>query len=420
MRTDGTGPARRAHPDAGAGAASPGEQARRVRPRTLDASAGDSLRALSPRGTPPGASTAESPRRSAVSIGPLQQWRSPGASGSAGPSGAAGALQGLSVEGRNTLTVHAAERAMHETGLLSEAEAKRYRSTFVHFADSLLQMRPPVGLEAFMERLNSPDPATREAAERLRTAYENGRTSSSQTRKELATCFRALSMVPPERRTSTLVEVLQRKAVARELKTLLPPADHGPLQQVQATERPSNSRAALEKQTLLIRLGVALRAHGHGGLSGWVQLHRQPDGSRLATELFERIKNGPELQLSRLNKRKLDEAAAVLRACNSLPAPAAPAAPAAASAAAPAAAAAFVADAAGAGPSAVAAPVHAAAASPGPWDPDELPLGDPGTPTRGDLASLGSLYHTDQVLSGTAAPHDDLLREFGRSPSPSA
>ena len=111
----------------------------------------------------------------------------------------------------------------------------------------------------------------REAAERLRAAYENGRTSSSKTRKELATCFQALSMVSLERRTSTLVEVLQRKAVARELKTLLPAADHGLLQQVQATERPSNSRAALEKQTLLIRLGVALRAQGHGGLSGWVQ-----------------------------------------------------------------------------------------------------------------------------------------------------
>lgn len=143
MRTDGTGPARRAHPDPGADAASPGEQPRRVRARTLDASAGDALRGLSPRGTPPGVSTAESPRRSLVSIGQLQQWRSPAAPRSPGPSGAAGALQGLSVEGRNTPTVHAAERALHETGLLNQGEAKRYRSTFVHFADALLQKRPP-------------------------------------------------------------------------------------------------------------------------------------------------------------------------------------------------------------------------------------------------------------------------------------
>lgn len=257
-----------------------------------------------------------------------------------------------------------------------------------------------------MERLNSPDPATREAAESLRAAYENGRTSRSKTRNELSACFRALSMVPPERRTFTLGEMLQRKAVARELKTLLPAADHGLLQQVQATERPSHSKAALEKQTLLIRLGVALRAQGHGGLSGWVQLHRQPEGSRLANDLFERIKNGPELQLSRLNKRRLDEGAAILRACNSIPGPAAQAAPAGA------------AGAAGAGPSAAAAPAHAAATSPGPQDLDDLPLGDPGTPTLGDLASLDSLHNTDQVLSGTAASHDDLLRDFGRSPSP--
>lgn len=414
MRTDGTGPARRAHPDPGADAASPGEQARRVRPRTLDANAGDALRALSPRGPLPGASTSESPRRSTVSIGQLQQWRSPAAPGNPGPSGAAAALQGLPLEGRNTLTVHAAERALHETGLLNQADAKRYRSTFVHFADALLQNRPPVGLEAFMERLNSPDPATREAADSLRAAYEKGRTSSSKIRNELSACFRALSMVPPERRTLTLGEMLQRKAVARELKTLLPAADHGLLQQVQATERPSHSKAALEKQTLLIRLGVALRAQGHGGLSGWVQLHRQPEGPRLANDLFERIKNGPELQLSRLNKGRLEEATTVLRACAGIPAPGAPAAPGPAGPADTAGAT----DASGAGPSAAAAPAHAVAASPGPQDPNDLPLGDPGTPTDGDLASLDSLHNTDQLLSGTAASHDDLLRDFGRSPSP--
>jgi hypothetical protein len=350
----------------------------------------------------PGPARTPPPSARAVSAEPLGVAPSdvgPSSPRPAAPSSPAAAdlMQALPPQGRNTLIVHAAERAMHETGMLNEAEAKRYRTTFAHFADALLQMRPPGGLDAFLERLNSPDPATREAAARLSAAYENGRTNRNRTRSELAACFRALSRVPPERRTFTLGEMLQRKAVARELKTLLPPADHGLLQQVQATERPPGSRAALEKQTLLIRLGVALRAQGHGGLSGWVQLHRQPEGPRLANELFERIKNGAELQLSRPNKRKLDEATAILRARSSSPGPAGPA---------------------GAGPSAAAAPAHAAAATPGPQAADDLPLRDPGTPTGGDLASLDALHNTDQMLSGTVVSHDDLLRDFGRSPGP--
>jgi hypothetical protein len=319
-----------------------------------------------------------------------------------GSPAAAELMQALPPQGRNTLMVHAAERALHETGMLNEAEAKRYRSTFAHFADALLQMRPPVGLDAFMERLNSPVPATREAAARLSAAYENGRTNRNKTRTELAACFRALAMVPLERRTFTLGEMLQRQAVARELKTLLPAADHGLLQQVQAAERPPGSRAALEKQTLLIRLGVALRAQGHGGLSGWVQLHRQPGGPRLADELFERIKNGPELKLSGPNKRKLDDAVAILCACTRTSASSSlgPAGPAAA------------------GPSAAAAPAHAAPAPPRPQATDDLPLCDPGSRTGWDLAFLDALHDTDQLLSGAVASHDDLLRDFGAPPSP--
>jgi hypothetical protein len=369
---------------------SPGEEARRVRARTQDTSAGEAMPGLSPRGTPLGESVAESPRRSQVSAGQLQQWLSPTRLPSPGPSAATETLPALSVEGRNALIVHAAERAMRETGMLNEGEAKRYRSTFAQFADGLLQMRPPVGMESFLERLNSPDPATREAAARMSAAYENGRTNRNKTRTELAACFRALSMVPAERRMLTLGEMLQRKAVARVLKTLLPAADHGLLQQVQAAERPSHSRAALEKQTMLIRLGVALRAQGHGGLSGWVQLHRQPEGPRLANELFEQIKNGPELQLSRLNKRILDEAVAMLRACNG--------------------------NLGQAGPSAAAAPARAAAAPAQADALDEPPLCDPGTPTAADLAFLGPVRDTGLLPPGTVASHDDLLQDFGTSP----
>ena len=68
-------------------------------------------------------------------------------------------------------------------------------------------------------------------------------------------------------------------------------------------------------------------------------MHHQPDGARRASALLDRLKNEPELQLGQTNEARLARAAAELRACSSSLGPAGPA---------------------GAGPSAAAAPAHAA------------------------------------------------------------
>jgi hypothetical protein len=173
MRTDGAGPARRPRPDASADAASPGEQTRRVSPRTQDASAGPALPGLSPRGTSPDAARPESPRPSLVSLEQLQQWRSdagPRSPGQAAASTAAVPIpipiarsdtsssrpavaaaesstaadaQSLTPQGRNTLVVLALERAQQPSDAPGQEEATRHGSELTRFGEALLRQQPP-------------------------------------------------------------------------------------------------------------------------------------------------------------------------------------------------------------------------------------------------------------------------------------
>jgi len=172
------------------------------------------------------------------------------------------------------------------------------------------------------------------------------------------------------------------KMRAPALKTLLPEADLGLLQQVQARDAALSSRGVQRHQALLIRLGVALMAKGHGGLAGWLRMHDQPDGPRLAGELLDRIKNGPELQLSDGNKQTLATAAGRLRECRLDPG-----IPAAGDLASPDPLEGF----AESLELSLLSPGQASAASPSHEVEDDLPLVDPGTPTEGDLTFLGSL-----------------------------
>lgn len=239
------------------------------------------------------------------------------------------------------------------------------------FGEALLLQQPPLTLDAFLARLLGPDPAQRDAAAAAKKAYEDGQLNAKNTRSLLNACVKALSEVPREQRMLTLEQALHLKLIARALKTLLPEEDLRLLQQVLAAAGTARAQATERKQVLLIRLGVVLRARGHGGLAGWLQMHHAPDGARRASALLDRLKNEPRLQLGQTNAARLERAVAELRTC--LPAPQAP---------------------------------------------DDLPLCDPGAPTEGDLAWLDTLHHREQMRPGAVASPDDLLRDFGSSPGP--
>jgi len=340
MIPSGPGSARRPHPDSPA-EADPNEESRRVRPRTQQPGAGDALPGLSPRGAPPGGSLPESPRRPSVSVEQLQQWHGstgPGSPGQAAPGALASLIavahagtsssrppgavqpaafdpmQAIPPEGRNTLVAYAVAQHLGETGTPASALPKA-RSALIHFGSALLQEQPPVPLNEFLDRLHSPEPAERDAAAALKDRVMSGPGFDRMQRYGLRAALRALPNIPPERRMLTLQQALHTKMQAPALKTLLPTADLDLLQQVQDFDRDLSPVAAGQNQVLLIRLGIALMAEGHRGLAGWLEMHDQPEGSRLANELLERFKNGPELALSDVNKTKLGQAAVRLRAC---------------------------------------------------------------------------------------------------------
>jgi len=318
---------RRPHPDSAADATSPGEQARRVRPRT---GVEDAPPGLSPRAALPGTPAPQSPRRSMVSAEQLRQWRSSvqpsssrqastiplapraaaaqaSASSPRSPSvGAArrsafGDLKDLRPEGRNTLIAYAAERALSDR---APAAQKNARNELTRFGDALLQQQPPISLDAFLDHLSSEDPAQRSAAEARKLAYENAQGDVLDARSRLNAGINALADVPREQRTLTLAQALQRRIVGRSLQTLLPEADQPLVQRVRNSEDKPDSDHAKTKLTALCRFGVALMVRGHGGLAAWLQMRQQqPDGERLAEELRESIKHGPELELTHGGKR---------------------------------------------------------------------------------------------------------------------
>lgn len=323
-------------------------------------------------------------------------------------------MQSLPPSGRNTLVVLAAERALQQTDISRQDGTTRHGTTLGHLGDALLRRQPALTLDAFLDRLLGSDPAQRDAAAALKTAHENEQTNPALTRSLLNACVKALSAVPREQRMLTLEQALPLK-LTRTLKTLLPEEDLRLLQQVQAA-RGTGAQETQRKQVLLTRLGVLLTARGHGGLAGWVQMHRQPGGARLADELLDRLKNDPQLKVGNWNRAQFDRAVADLRACALGEAGASAATP-------------------GSGPSTPAdgqddllqgfaeslerslmSPTHTAPSSPVYETADDFPLFDPGTPTAGDLTLLAPLQNTGHWLPPSAtASHDDPLRDFAES-----
>jgi len=317
--------ARRPHSDSAADAASPGEEARRVRPRTGVA---DAPPGLSPRSPLPVASAPQSPRRSLVSAEQLRQWRSsPGRSGpvqtaastsathiaavpldahgvmpALRPDGRRDALRHVPPAGRNLLVVYALDQALSRMAGSTQDNA---RSFFSHFGEALLQGQAPITLDAFLDHLLGTDPAQRSAAQARKLAYENEQGKPANMRYRLDACINALAAVPREQRMLTLAQALQRNIVGSSLQMLLPEADQPLLQRVRDSEPKPDSAPVKAKLTALCRFGVALMVRGHGGLAAWLQMRQQqPDGERLAEELRESIKHGPELKLTHTTKEK--------------------------------------------------------------------------------------------------------------------
>jgi len=238
------------------------------------------------------------------------------AAAAAGPSAAPDAMHALPPRARNTLVAHAAERALQETSSLNRDELRVYRSAFSRFGAALLEEQH-ITLDTFLDRLSSPEQAQRSGAAAFKAAYEHKQKATDSTRHCLNRCIDALDKVPREQRTFSLDEAL-RKMLSPALKTLLSDADLELLQKVQSFDATLSSSTAQRNQALLIRMGVASMARGHGGLAGWLQMHEQPDGPRMAGELLDRIKNDPELRLSKDSKKRLAIAAGRLPAASGM------------------------------------------------------------------------------------------------------
>ncbi|HET7864987.1 MAG TPA: hypothetical protein VFL86_11335, partial [Burkholderiaceae bacterium] len=302
------------------------DETRRVRPRTMPG-ADPASPSLAARARSPGGSRSESPRRPWVSAQQLQQWTSgakprgaraaaPGAWAALGvadgPRPPAAAAQGVPPEGCNTLAVYAMEQLLIGRGI-SGSQLLEPRSALTRFGGALLQQHS-ITLASFLDDLRSDDAMQVLAATTLKESIAQRLNLSGSYVRHLDTALETLSDLPRGKRMLTLDQALQVKMQAPALKTLLPEADKLLLQQVEDFDRGLTATAAGVNQVLLIRLGIALRAKGHEGLTGWLALHNQPEGYRLAQELLERMGNGPELALSEANKRRLGCAAKRLQA----------------------------------------------------------------------------------------------------------
>lgn len=282
---------------------------------------------LAPHAPSPGGSRPESPRRPWVSAQQLQQWTSsakprgvraaaPGAwvavGGPAGPRSPAADALGVPPEGCNTLVVYAMEQLLIGRGI-SGNRLLEPRSALTRFGCALLQQHS-ITLAKFLDDLRSDDPTQLLAAATLKESIAKGLHLSGSYVRHLDTALDTLSDLPRAQRMLTLDQALLTKMQAPALKTLLPEADKQLLQQVEEFDRGLTATAAGVNQVLLIRLAIALRAKGHGGLTGWLALHNQPEGYRRAKELLEHMLNGPEMALSDVNKRRLNCVAKRLQA----------------------------------------------------------------------------------------------------------
>jgi hypothetical protein len=279
-------------------------------------SASSSARPLSTQPAAPSAMQTPIDVTMVEAAAPARASASRAAAAAAGPSAAPEATHPLPPRARNTLVAHAAERALQETSSLTRDELRVYRSAFSRFGAALLEEQH-ITLDTFIDRLSGPEPAQRGDAAEFKAAYEHKQKVPDSTRHFLNRCIDALDKTPREQRMFSLDEALHTMK-SPALKTLLTDADLELLQKVQTLDASLKSTTAQKNQALLIRLGVASMAKGHGGLAGWLQMHEQPDGPRLAAELLDRIKNSPELRLSNTSKKRFPSAAGRLQAASGM------------------------------------------------------------------------------------------------------